>query len=242
MWGKRRQEVQPENSRDADVQKFFASMGAVRAQEAPPQAAAKAAQPMLETQPLPVPARHENGPAAQPTPDAENAAPVGEQAPRRVRANPVSTAFGDMVALLAKSPAHKHFSLADLEWLLLPPVALNQFALADAKLPNGQTVLAGLVLWAHVAPDVDARLAQSERYPVRLHPNEWRSGDILWIVDAVGNPKMIQTIIGGLAENAFGGKQFKMLRHRIEAAVPAQPERSDSRLQTCYTPDVISSR
>jgi hemolysin-activating ACP:hemolysin acyltransferase len=45
-------------------------------------------------------------------------------------------------------------------------------------------VLAGFVLWARVAPDVDARLAQNQRYPGRLHPIEWRSGDIFWIIDS----------------------------------------------------------
>jgi cytolysin-activating lysine-acyltransferase len=128
-----------------------------------------------------------------------------------VRANPVSTAFGDMTALLAKSPAHKHFSLADLEWLLLPPVALNQFVLADTTLPNGQTMLTGFVQWARVAPDVDARLTQTQRYPVRLQPNEWRSGDILWIIDAVGVPNSVQQCVKTLTETAFQGKPFKML-------------------------------
>jgi cytolysin-activating lysine-acyltransferase len=146
-----------------------------------------------------------SGAAAQPPAAAE-------QASRPLRANPVSTAFGDMVALLAKSPAHKHFSLADLEWLLLPPVALNQFALADTTLPNGQTMLTGFVLWARVAPDVDARLTQTQRYPVRLQPNEWRSGDSFWIIDAVGNPNMVRNIIGELAKGAFEGKPLKMLR------------------------------
>lgn len=156
---------------------------------------------------------------------AENATPARAQAPLSPRANPVSTAFGDMAALLAKSPAHKHFSLEDLEWLLLPPVELNQFALADAKLPNGQTVLVGFVLWARVAPDVDARLSQTQRYPLRLQPNEWRSGDVFWIVDAVGHPGVVRKLIGELARNAFGGKQVKILQPRTEAVVPAQHER-----------------
>jgi hemolysin-activating ACP:hemolysin acyltransferase len=117
-----------------------------------------------------------------------------------------------MVALLAKSPAHKHLSLADLEWLLLPPVALNQFALADTTFPNGQTVLTGFVLWAQVAADVGARLSQTQRYPVRLQPNEWRSGDAYWIVDGAGEPKAIQQCLETLAKTVFQGKPLRMLR------------------------------
>jgi len=220
MWGKRRHETQPETSPDADVQKFFASMAP--AKDAPPQAAA-GAQPAPEAEPSPARTPQGNGAAAQPAAAAENAAPAPEQAPRLLRANPVSTAFGDMVALLTKSPAHKHFSLADLEWLLLPPVALNQFALADAKLPNGQTVLGGFVLWARVAPDVDARLSENQRYPIRLHPNEWRSGDIFWIIDAVGETKAVQQCFETLAKTVFQGKQFKILS-RQEKPAPAQQE------------------
>jgi hemolysin-activating ACP:hemolysin acyltransferase len=211
MWGRRRQEAQPEHSPDADVQKFFASMAPEPAKEAPPQVAAEPAQPAPDAYPTPVAAPQASGAATRPVATAEAAAPARSQAPRPVRANPVSTAFGDMVALLTKSPAHKHFSLADLEWLLLPPVALNQFALADRKLLNGQTVLTGFVLWARVAPGVDARLSQTQRYPVRLQPNEWQSGDIFWIIDAVGNPQVVRNIMTQLANNAFNGKEFKML-------------------------------
>ncbi len=45
------------------------------------------------------------------------------------------------------------------------------------------------------------------------------------MVDAVGHPNMVQDIIGELAKTAFCGKQFKMLKLRTEAAVPAQQER-----------------
>jgi cytolysin-activating lysine-acyltransferase len=208
MWGKKR-EAQSETSPDSDVQKFFSSGPAAPAEQAPPVIAADGVQPPLEVQLSPATNAQTNGAMAQPA--SENATSAAGEAPRVLRANPVSTAFGDMVALLAKSPAHKHFSLADLEWLLLPPVALNQFALADAKLQNGQTVLTGFVLWARVAPDVDARLTQNQRYPVRLQPNEWRSGDIFWIVDGVGERNAVQHCIKTLTETVFQGKPFKML-------------------------------
>ena len=151
--------------------------------------------------------------------------PVGLQSTQLlVRANPISTAFGDIVSLLAKSPAHKHYSLADLEWLLLPPVAFGQFALGDAKLPNGQTVPAGFVLWAQVSPDVDARLSQAQHCPARLQPNEWRSGETFWIVAAVGYRNILQNLIDELARNVFGGKGFKILKPRMETAARAQQE------------------
>ena len=110
-----------------------------------------------------------------------------------------------------RSPAHKHYSLADLEWLLIPALRLNQFLAAEVKLPNGQAVPAALVLWARVSAEVDARLSAGPRYPIRLHPNEWQSGDVIWIVDAVGERKAVQQCIEALTKTAFQGKPVKML-------------------------------
>ncbi len=119
--------------------------------------------------------------------------------------------FGGAISLLMRSPAHRHYTLTDLEWCLVPALALNQFMVAEAKLPDGQAVPVALVLWARVSVEVNARLLAAPRYPIRLHPNEWQSGDVIWIVDAVGEQKAVQQCIEGLAKSAFQGKQFKML-------------------------------
>ncbi len=120
--------------------------------------------------------------------------------------------FGGAVALFMRSPAHKHYTLADLEWLLVPPLGLNQFILAEAKLPAGQAVPAALVLWARVSAEVDARLSAAPAYPIRLHPNEWQSGEVFWIIDAAGEQEAMQNCIQVLANSAFKGREFKMLR------------------------------
>ncbi len=132
--------------------------------------------------------------------------------------------FGGAISLLMRSPAHRHYTLADLEWCLLPALGLNQFIVAEAKLPNGQAVPVALVLWARVSAEVDARLSAAPRYPIRLHPGEWQSGDVIWIIDAAGNLKAVQNIISELAKNAFGGKQLKMLRFQNGSAVSSQQE------------------
>ncbi len=119
--------------------------------------------------------------------------------------------FGGAVSLFMRSPAHRHYTLADLEWCLIPPLALNQFMAAEAKLPNGQAVPVALVLWARVSAEIDARLSAAPRYPIRLHPNEWQSGDVFWIVDAVGERNAVQQCIEALTKTTFQGKQFKML-------------------------------
>ena len=39
----------------------------------------------------------------------------------------ISASIGDLVVVMSKSPAHKHYSLADIEWMVLPPVLAGQF-------------------------------------------------------------------------------------------------------------------
>jgi cytolysin-activating lysine-acyltransferase len=135
-----------------------------------------------------------------------------EKLQETVQVKPISAAFGDMVALLSISAVHKHYSLADLEWLLVPAVMNNQFAIAEANLQNGQSVGVAFVIWARVSDDVDNRLTQNPRYPIRLHPSEWKSGEIFWIIDGMGDPKLIQALIAKVAKDVFAGKTFKMVQ------------------------------
>ena len=44
-----------------------------------------------------------------------------------------SLAFAQIISVLMRSPIYKHYTLADLEWLVLPPLLTGQFSLAEAK-------------------------------------------------------------------------------------------------------------
>src|SRR5262249_22444101 len=103
-----------------------------------------------------------------------------------------SLAFAQIVSVLARSPSHKFFTLADLEWLVIPPLTTNQFAVAEAKLQaDGPSFPVAIALWASVAPEVDKRLSENLNAPIRLRPDEWRSGEILWLVDAIGDARVL---------------------------------------------------
>jgi hypothetical protein len=43
-----------------------------------------------------------------------------------------AASVGDIIVALSRSPAHKHCSLADIEWMVLPPMAVEQFFVAKA--------------------------------------------------------------------------------------------------------------
>ena len=70
-----------------------------------------------------------------------------------------TAAFGGLIGLLMRSPAHKHFMLPNLKWYPLPPLALGQFMVGETRLQNGQALPMALVPWARVSDEVDARLS-----------------------------------------------------------------------------------
>ncbi|GAA6210907.1 hypothetical protein NBRC116602_06470 [Hyphomicrobiales bacterium 4NK60-0047b] len=106
-----------------------------------------------------------------------------------------AASFGEMVSLLMRSAHYKHYSLADLEWLLLPPLMHNQFLVVEARSKeNGASVPVGLALWASVSEEVNERLSENLDRPIKLRPDEWQSGEINWLVDMIGDDKMKQSM------------------------------------------------
>lgn len=114
----------------------------------------------------------------------------------------ISAAIGEAVLVLSRSPTHKHFALADIEWMVLPPVLSGQAFISEAtNKDNGTRVPIALVTWAGVSAEVDRRLTEGVGTPMRLRPDEWTSGDIVWIIDAVGD----QRVVTGALARLLGG-------------------------------------
>lgn len=85
-------------------------------------------------------------------------------------------AFGEMVWLLSQSPIHKNLKLADLEWLIMPAIVLNQ-----ARVFKVGTQAVGLALWAYLTLDEVAEMNKAGR----LKPEGWRHGtDIMQVITA----------------------------------------------------------
>jgi hemolysin-activating ACP:hemolysin acyltransferase len=119
----------------------------------------------------------------------------------------ILAAFGEITSILMRSPQHKHHSLADLEWLVVPAVMTGQFTIAEAhSKANGLTVPVGMVFWASLSDEVEKRLSESLDVPLRLKPEEWKSGNNLWLVEAIGDQKVTQAILKRLAANEWAGR------------------------------------
>ena len=117
--------------------------------------------------------------------------------------------FTRVVSVLMQSPHYKHYTLADLEWLVVPPLLAGQCAVMEATI-NGRQVPVAVALWASVSHEVDKRLSENLTAPVKLRPDEWQSGDVLWLIDAVGDVKAIPNLMKQVQETAFKGREAKV--------------------------------
>lgn len=161
----------------------------------------------------PPPSAPASPPSAAPQAPA-SPAPEMSDASRKAAAavsKAVMAAFGQIVTVLMRTQEHRGQTLADLEWLAVPAVTTGQFALAEAQSKaNGMTAPVGLVLWASVSPEIDKRLRTNIASGVRLAPNEWKSGDILWVVEAVGDPKILQAMLQRAASKEWQGREVNL--------------------------------
>lgn len=115
----------------------------------------------------------------------------------------VSQLFGEIVWLFSQSPKHKNFFVSDLEWLVMTPVLLRQFRVFYA--PDRPI---GVALWAYVNDEVEQRLMSGN---ARLAPQDWKSGEKLWLVDIVAPYGGHDAMIKDLKEKVFPDSELKYL-------------------------------
>lgn len=119
--------------------------------------------------------------------------------------------FGRVLALMMASPRHAALTLAQANASVAPPLSLGQIALMASKPQDGApSALAAAAWWAYVSPEVDDRLTASRELHLTLQPDEWRSGDQPWIIDAIGEPRLVSELVKTLAERHFVGRSAKL--------------------------------
>ena len=130
-------------------------------------------------------------------------APV-EGAPRQPVPQTAAGMLGSVAWLMMHSPAHKHLFLTDLEWLVLPPVLLQQF-----RVFRRNNVPFAYVSWGYLSEDVEKRLTNGER---KLGPADWKSGDRVWLIDLIAPFGGLDEVVKQLRETVFPGREFRTLR------------------------------
>jgi len=110
-----------------------------------------------------------------------------------------------VLMLMMRSRQHRHMFISDLEWSIIPPLALQQFHLFQ----NDKGPI-GYVTWAVLSEEVVNELPTRQG---RLKSAEWRSRQDCWIVDLVapfgGRRQMIEQLQGDvLQDNIFRYVRF----------------------------------
>ncbi len=124
----------------------------------------------------------------------------------------VSHMLGEVTWLLSQSPTHKHFSIGDLEWLVMPAILLEQF-----RVFHGPKHPLGFALWARFSEEAEKRFLEQVESGrgARLRPQNWKSGERLWLIELVApfatpENKMNEAMIADLIDNVFKSEPFKL--------------------------------
>ncbi|MEW5891762.1 MAG: toxin-activating lysine-acyltransferase [Pseudomonadota bacterium] len=111
--------------------------------------------------------------------------------------------LGPALWLYARDPVKKFMFLGDTDWAVLPPIVLDQCRLyTRSGLPYA------FVTWAFVNDQVDSRLRSSQP---KIAPHEWKSGEHVWIIDAVAPFGQLEETLKELRETMFPGKKVSAL-------------------------------
>ena len=111
--------------------------------------------------------------------------------------------LGPVVWLYMHAPSHKHLFVADIEWMIVPPMTLNQY-----KLYMKEEAPLAYASWAFVDEETEKRLLSGR---VRLAPKEWRSGDRLWLIDLVAPFGGGKDVLKDIRDNIFPNRPIKQL-------------------------------
>ena len=112
-------------------------------------------------------------------------------------------ALGHAGWLMSRATEYRHLFINDLEWALMPPLALGQF-----RIWRQQNMPVAFASWAFLGAPQEKRLQSGIR---RLSPADWKSGEALWLIDLVTPFGGRDDVLKELKEKVFVGRAVKML-------------------------------
>jgi cytolysin-activating lysine-acyltransferase len=149
-------------------------------------------------------------PTAPPSEAAAKPLEPAELQKRAAASKHLAATMGELIGLMARSPRHRDHKLADIRWLVVPAIRTGQYSLATAQSKsNAYTSPVAAVLWASVSDEVDKRIAGDLSAPIRLAPREWKGGDNLWLVDAIGDNRLVGEMVKRLQTKEWKGRAVK---------------------------------
>ena len=112
-------------------------------------------------------------------------------------------AMGPVIMLYLQS-AHRRFHfISDLEWLLIPPLVSGQ-----CKLYMKKEYPISFISWAFISEEVEKRLLNNGG---KLRPEDWKSGERLWIIDIVAPFGGVENMLNDIRKNEFPGQKIRII-------------------------------
>ena len=129
----------------------------------------------------------------------------------------IQLGVGQIVLATMNLPRYRHQTMADLEHLFVAPLIRDRVAIARRapKAPDGidEGTLVGIALWATVSNAVDARITEQIKagvFPVRLGPDDWVSGETVWLLDVVAHDRQQATSVLANFRQLAAGRPVKI--------------------------------
>ncbi len=85
--------------------------------------------------------------------------------------------LGEVLWLMQHSSGHKHLYLGDMDWMVTPALALEQY-----RLWRSDGLPAAFATWGRLSPEAEARLQSGIR---NFTEDDWDSGGNLWLMDMI---------------------------------------------------------
>jgi hemolysin-activating ACP:hemolysin acyltransferase len=158
-------------------------------------------------------------PGSAPMAKKPGVAPIASRAPLVPQGRKASFAdsFTTVIGVLMRDVQFGNLKLRDIENLVLPAMLTGQYRVAYASVPqtkgpNAGKVLAapaGVVMWANLSAAIDKRISQDPTKPIKIGTNEWRSGDIPWVMVVAGDRRVMSPFLKQFYATQFKGKTIK---------------------------------
>lgn len=111
-------------------------------------------------------------------------------------------ALGPVLLLYMQSSHRRYQFIADLEWLLMPPLIAGQ-----CKLFMKKEYPTSFISWAFLNKEAEARLFTNGG---KLRPEDWNCGDRLWIIDIVAPFGGVENMLYDLQTIEFPGRVVRL--------------------------------
>lgn len=112
----------------------------------------------------------------------------------------IQSTFGQVVLAMSAVARYRHMMLGDLQRLVIDPLIKDGIVIALPAAPDKDSAAAAapatIAVWASLSDDADQRVREQIEagvFPVRLHAEDWASGDHVWLLDVIAPSKAMAT-------------------------------------------------